>query len=88
MPILASRLLGASLGFSGYRGAPIAAWVSPWSKPYASTDIKKKKKKKKKLLAKEPAKWPNGRGSTRATYSRKCVIPGLSQVLLTYASPD
>ena len=46
MPILASRLLGASLAFSGYMGAPIAAWVSPWSKPYASTDIKKKKKKK------------------------------------------
>ena len=47
MPILASKLLGASLAFSGYRGAPIAAWVSPWSKPYASTDIKKKKKKKR-----------------------------------------
>ena len=46
MPILASRLLGASLAFSGYRGALIAAWVSPWSKPYASTDIKKKKKQK------------------------------------------
>ena len=44
MPILATWLLGASLAFSGYRGAPIAAWVSPWSKPYASTDIKKKKK--------------------------------------------
>ena len=50
MLILASRLLGASLAFSGYRGAPIAAWVSPWSKPYASTDIKKKKKKKKHML--------------------------------------
>ena len=47
MPILASRLLGASLAFSGYRGAPIVAWVSPLSKLYASTDIKKKKKKKK-----------------------------------------
>ena len=45
IPILASRLLGASLASSGYRGAPIAAWVSPWCKPYASTDIKKKKKK-------------------------------------------
>ena len=45
MPILASRLLGAWLAFSGYRGAPIVAWVSPWSKPYASTDLKKKKKK-------------------------------------------
>ena len=49
MPILASRLMGAWLAFSGYRGAPIAAWVSPWSKPYASTDIKKKKKKKTKM---------------------------------------
>ena len=46
MPILASRLLGTSLAFSGYRGALIAAWVSAWSKPYASTDFKKKKKKK------------------------------------------
>ena len=45
MPILASRLLGASLAFFGCRGAPIAAWVSPWSKPYVSTDIKNKKKK-------------------------------------------
>ena len=43
MPILASRLLGASLAFSGYRGAPIAEWVSPWSKAFASTDIKKKR---------------------------------------------
>ena len=43
MTILASRLLCASLAFSGYRGAPIAAWVSPWSKPYASTDLTKKK---------------------------------------------
>ena len=47
MPILASWSLGASLAFSGYRGAPIAAWVSPWSKPHASTDIKNKKKNKK-----------------------------------------
>ena len=45
-PIQASRLLGALLAFSSYRGAPIAAWVSPWSKPYASTELKKKKKKK------------------------------------------
>ena len=50
MPILASRLLGASLAFSGYKGAPIAAWVSPWSKLYASTDMKKKKKKRVKRL--------------------------------------
>ena len=51
MLILASRLLGASLAFSGYMGAPIAAWVSPWSKPYASTDIKKKKKKNEQKQA-------------------------------------
>ena len=49
MPILASRLLGASLAFSGYRGAPIAAWVWPLSKPYVSTDLKKQEKTKKKI---------------------------------------
>ena len=49
MPILACRLLGASLAFSGYRGAPIAAWVWPLSKPYVSTDLKKQEKTKKKI---------------------------------------
>ena len=53
MPILASRLLGASLAFSGYRGTPIAAWVSLWSKPYASTDLKKKKN-----TCTNSEKWP------------------------------
>ena len=47
MPNLASKLLGPSLAYSGYRGAPMVAWVLPWSKPYASIDIKKKKKKKR-----------------------------------------
>ena len=75
MPILASRFLGASLAFSSDRGAPIAAWVSPWSKPYASTDLKKKKKKKKNyigqcpLLRQDSSDRCGGRGHT----SRDCV---------------
>ena len=45
IPILASKLLGPSPAYTGYRDAPMVAWVLPWFKPYASIDIKEKKKK-------------------------------------------
>ena len=42
LPILACRLLGESLPSSGNRGAPIGAWVPPWSKLHVRTNINQK----------------------------------------------